>query len=327
MARQRGSRWQADAIIEGKRQRKSFATEAQANAWSSRYSQERPRAPVMEETLTSLAKALEVDLWGRGDNAVRARKVIEEAVGILGDLEVRDFKAIHVQKLTGAYLKAGLSDATVNRKFAVLSKLCRRAVDTDLVDRMPKFQRRKEPKGRDRFLTSHEEERLFADIAKISAASHDLVVFLVDTGARLGEALSLQWYQVNFETTAITFDKTKADVTRTVGMPTRVKVLMEARRDLDSPFADVNRYTFRDHWNRAKVTAGFKDDPLIVPHILRHTCASRIVQDGHSLKLAQLQLGHKNASMTERYSHLAPDALLQVLATLEKRGKAGVVER
>lgn len=327
MARQRGSRWQADAIIDGKRKRRSFATEVQANAWAARHRQERPRGPVVQETLSSLAKALEVDLWGRGDHAIRARKVIEEATGILGDLEVRDFKAIHVQKLTNAYLKEGLTDATINRRFAVLSKLCRRAVDTDLLERMPRFQRRKEPKGRDRFLTPTEEARLFAEIAKINPGSHDLVVFLVDTGARLGEALSLQWYQVNLDASTITFDKTKADVTRTVGMTTRVSALLEARRKLGSPFADVNRYTFRDHWNRAKVASGFKDDPMIVPHILRHTCASRIVQDGLSLKLAQLQLGHKNASMTERYSHLAPDALQQVLATLEKRGHAGVMER
>lgn len=321
MARQRGTSWQADAVIDGKRVRKSFPTEARAIAWEKANAITAPRQAVVEETISSLAGSLEIDLWGRGEWAMRAQQVIRETVATITDLPIKDFRTTHVHKLTSKWLEDGLSDASINRRYAILSKLCRRAVEAEMLDRLPLFKRRKEPKGRDRYLTPEEEDRLFAALRGISEADHDLVLFLVDTGCRLGEAFSLQWYQLDLKKGSITFDKTKADVTRTVYATERVRKLLEGRKSLSAPFADINRYTFRDHWNRAKTIAGFGDDPDIVPHILRHTCASRVVGDGLSLKLAQTQLGHKNATTTERYSHLAPDVLKGVVDTLERRGQ------
>lgn len=320
MARLRGNRWQADALVDGIRQRKSFATEALAVAWENKHKAARELAEqAKEETFVQLAEALEVDLWGRGAHAVRSMQVIREAEQVLGPLSIGDFKTIHVQRLVNHYHKAGLSEGTINRKFAALSKLCRRAVKTDLLDKMPYFERRKEPRGRDRFLTPKEEDKLFGAIKEISQDSHDLVVFLVDTGCRLGEAFSLEWYQVDMDRGTVTFDKTKADLTRTVWLTSRVKAILERKKNAEKPFS-LNRFTFRDHWNRGKIAAGFKDDPNVVPHILRHTCASRLVQAGVRIKLVQTQLGHKNLVMTERYSHLAPDALETVLGALESRG-------
>lgn len=330
MARLRGSRWQADALVDGSRVRKSFATEALAEAWEAKHkaaaraaeeAAERAAAVVEAETLKSLAKDLEVDLWGRGDNAVRALQVVDEATVILGaELTLKNFKAVHVQKLTNHWLGAGLADGTINRKMAILRKLCRRAVDTEVMDKMPKFPIRKEPKGRDRYLTADEEDRILDALGAINPESRDLVIFLVDTGCRLGEAFSLEWYQVNLDANTVTFDKTKADLTRTVSLTSRVREILKRYGNAEKPFT-LNRYTFRDHWNRAKVIAGFKGDPLIVPHIMRHTCASRIVQDGLGMKIAQTQLGHKVAATTDRYAHLAPDALKPVVATLERRGQ------
>lgn len=323
MARLRGSKWQADAVIDGKRVRRSFATEALANAWASQHTLAPLPAATAPETLEGLAKSLQLDLWGGGEQAIVGLRHVKEAQKLLGpDITFTNLKSYHIQLLTNAYLAAGLSPASINRRYASLSKLCRKAVKLELMDRMPEFERKREPKGRDRFLTDAEEDRIFEEIRAINARSEELFIFLVDTGARLGEAFSLQQYQLDFRAGTITFDKTKADVTRTVFMTSRVRDILIRSRTNPSPFSDVNQWTIRDHWNRAKKAAGFEHDPLVVPHILRHTCASRIVQDGHGLKLAQTQLGHKNASMTERYAHLDKDALSKVVGTLERRGRA-----
>ena len=324
MARQRGNRWQADAVIEGKRVRRSFETEALADAWSTAHEPETPLPAVAApETLAGLATSLQLNLWGSGDQAIAALRHVKEAQEILGPtITFRQLKPVHVQLLTSAYLAAGLQAGTINRRFASLSKLCSMAVDLELMATIPKFKRRKEPEGRTRFLTNEEEDRLFAELRAISARTEELFIFLVDTGARLGEAFSLKPYQLDFEAGTITFDKTKADVTRTVFMTTRVRTILERTAKQQTPFSDVNRWTIRDHWNRAKKAAGFEHDPLVVPHILRHTCASRIVQAGLGLKLAQTQLGHKNASMTDRYAHLDHGALSRVVDTLERRGRA-----
>jgi integrase len=326
MARLRGTRWQADALVDGKRRRVSFATEAEANAWEAEFTHEAehlpPTSAAVEETLLSLSKTLAKDLWGGGEHAVLSLQNIKQAVSFIGDIRVSTFKNIHVQKLTAAYLAADMGPATINRKYATMSRLLRRAVKIELLDKMPDFERKKEPKGRDRYLTPVEEEKLFAHLLVIDQRDHDLAVFLVDTGCRLGEAFSLKWYQVNMGSKRVTFDKTKADVTRTVSLTRRVVEILIRTQGNERPFSDINRWTARDHWNRARKAAGFEHDPLIVPHILRHTCASRIVQDGHSLLKAQRWLGHSSPAMTGRYAHLAPDTLDSVVETLDRGGRA-----
>ena len=50
--------------------------------------------------------------------------------------------------------------------------------------------------------------------------------------------------------------------------------------------------------------------PLIVPHELRHTCASLAIAGGANIKVLQRLMGHKTATMTlDRYGHLFPDDL------------------
>ena len=51
-------------------------------------------------------------------------------------------------------------------------------------------------------------------------------------------------------------------------------------------------------------------------HDLRHTFASRLTMAGVGLRATQDALGHKSVAMTVRYSHLAPDFLLNVVEKL-----------
>ena len=72
---------------------------------------------------------------------------------------------------------------------------------------LPEFRRQKEKSGRIRFLEYDEEDRLFAAIERHSEPYHRFCVFLVDTGARLGEAISLRWNDINDD--RVTFWVTK----------------------------------------------------------------------------------------------------------------------
>ena len=73
---------------------------------------------------------------------------------------------------------------------------------------------------------------------------------------------------------------------------------------------------YRALWNEAKAEVGLGTDHQVVPHILRHTCASRLVQGGIDIRRVQMWLGHQTLQMTMRYAHLATndlDACLNVL--------------
>jgi site-specific recombinase XerD len=56
-------------------------------------------------------------------------------------------------------------------------------------------------------------------------------------------------------------------------------------------------------------------------HTLRHTFASWLVENGTSLYSVKELLGHANFSMTQRYSHLAPDGLREAAKSIENHGK------
>lgn len=62
---------------------------------------------------------------------------------------------------------------------------------------------------------------------------------------------------------------------------------------------------------RAAKRAGIEKN--VTPHMLRHTCATELLEDGVDLKVVQDILGHKALSTTEIYLHVNPIRVEQAL--------------
>jgi integrase len=63
---------------------------------------------------------------------------------------------------------------------------------------------------------------------------------------------------------------------------------------------------FRKLFQSAGTRAGIEPVPRV--HDLRHSAASFMARAGFTLLEAAQQLGHSTTAMTERYSHVFPDA-------------------
>ena len=219
-------------------------------------------------------------------------------------------------------LKAqGLSNATVNRKLACLSVILQTAEDCGYRTAKPVLSRRKEYRGRDRFISPQEEVQVISLLEHWGKLDHrDCVVVLLDTGMRTGELFKIQRQDVDFtkgKYGIITLWRTKNDHPRSVPMTRRVCELIKARlqtvhgqTDRVFPF---DQYWLRHVWDKMKLTLGLQADKQFVPHILRHTCASRLIQRGVPLMMVQKWMGHESIQSTMRYSHLAPNALFDLV--------------
>lgn len=257
-------------------------------------------------------------LWDDGSHKYNVKSFLGEINEILNGEQFSGFSQEMLDRTVGTLRERGNSNATINRKMAALSKLLRKAYKMGDIFNLPEFIRQKERAGRIRFLEQDEELRLFAATRSRCEDSYRLSMFLVDTGCRLGEALGLTWNDIQDH--RVTFWFTKSNRSRTVPLTKRVrKVLDIPHQGMKGPFAMLNQVRYRAIWNEAKMEVGLGKDDQVVPHILRHTCASRLVRGGIDIRRVQMWLGHQTLQMTMRYAHLATNDLDSCVKVLEVR--------
>lgn len=300
-----------------------FDTQANLSPYERHYQYRLSSSPseVKETSLKILFGKYGDILWNNGSHKYNVTNFIGELNDLLEVPSFSVFSQEMLDELIGKLRKRGNSNATINRKMAALSKLLRKANKMGDVHSLPEFKRQKESAGRIRFLDHDEESALFSQIRSHSELYARFCIFLVDTGARLSEGLDLRWGDLT--DTRATFWVTKSGRSRSVPLTRRAALAITASdRRKPGPFSDIDQQRFRTAWHQAKEVVGLGDDKDVVPHILRHTCASRLVQGGIDIRRVQMWLGHQTLSMTMRYAHLASHDLEMCIPVLE-RASAG----
>ncbi|WP_081176661.1 tyrosine-type recombinase/integrase [Rhizobium rhizosphaerae] len=277
---------------------------------------------ITTHTLITLLERYGDTLWEAGKHRNNVTGFLYDLYEMMPQKEFSAFSQEMLDDLVNGLRRRGNSNATINRKLSALSKLLRKASKMGDIGTLPDFSRQKEKAGRIRFLEVGEEDRLFGALRETSDLYYRLCIFLVDTGARLGEALGLRWNDL--QGSMATFWITKSGRSRSVHLTTRAREAVAASKGKGlGPFEGIDQQQFRAAWKKAKAQIGLAHDDELVPHVLRHTCASRLVRGGIDIRRVQMWLGHQTLQMTMRYAHLASQDLAVCLPVLERKGVRG----
>lgn len=337
MARKRGNLWQADVRTpEGNRLRPTFKTKEAAEAWESAtklaIQEGKPydaKAPLPRRrahrdlsllgTLFDFTKKTEWDGQKAGETLARNGRIVMNHLG--ANTPVADITSGDIADMKVAFAQEGLSPSTVNRRVAALSKMLRIALDNEVIDKLPRIRWNKVEKTRFRFLDERE-ERILLNYWKAENLIHvhDLTILLIDTGARCySEMIPARWdaFGPGFKT--VTFWHTKTNRPRTVPLTSRSQKIVKDRHkefgDKTGPFWGLNKNTMQSRWENMRAATGLEG---VTPHVMRHTCCTRLVLGGVDVKRVMEWMGHDTISTTMRYMQIKPSSLEDALKALER---------
>lgn len=257
--------------------------------------------------------------WSQDKSASTHEVNAKQVMKALGpDILLEDITTEAVTEMIFEWEEAGSSGSTINRKISNLSTMLKVAADQGWLRAVPKLPRRKEGKHRIRWMDIQEEQRALNMADHLGLVTlKDFIIVAIDTGFRRAELLGFESRDFVNGLLHLHAGSTKNDDARAIPATDRVRNILNRRASAKRPFGDLSVPTLRYQWSVLKTALGCEDDPQWVVHMLRHTCASRLVQRGVPLAVVQKWMGHKNINTTLRYAHLAPDNLLDAMAKLQ----------
>ena len=317
--RKRSNSWTVDTMIEGKRHRKDFKTYNEAQD----YLHSNKKYSYKSLSLKDAIRDTYEYVWNNtpnGDNAYRNAELISYIIG--KDTCVKNIDTKTIDHVVKCLRLRNNSNNTINNKISSLMVVLKRCKDRGYIDRLPVFKRFKTSQGRLRFFTKEEEVNILNAHKKLNDLDFaNFIMFLIDTGLRTGEAVKLRWrdIQKQNDNTLLHVWETKNGEFRTVPLSSRCVDLLSSRGEglPDQVIFPYTKSTIRTKWNRVRNVLGYADDAEFVPHVCRHTCASRLVQNGVPIKVVQEWMGHKSIQVTLRYAKLQPNQLIDALAVME----------
>jgi len=227
----------------------------------------------------------------------------------MGGCDLTDLTADSLLKRR-AILEKRLAPATVNLYWFALSSLLTQAwVEWRwiTVHPMRQVRRLREPRGRVRFLSDEERQRLLAACQQSPHPHLYVIVRLaLATGGRHTELLRLTWQDIDLKRGILTFHDTKNHESRAVPLTANVVALLAQQRERYASCVFPRRNgramtSFWDSWRAVRQQANLRDFRF---HDLRHTFASYLAMSGANLLAIAELLGHKRLDMVKRYAHL-----------------------
>jgi integrase len=222
---------------------------------------------------------------------------------------------------------------TVNNALTVLSVLLRKAVEWNVIDRMPCTVRLLPiTKSTASFHDFGEYERLVEAAEFIDSTTHLIVLLGGDAGLRCGEMIALEWSDVDLAKRQLCVRRSdwngqvsapKSGRIRYVPLTLRLVGAFRQHRHLRSTRVlhhddgtALTRQQVQYRVKRAAQRASVREGV----HVLRHTFCSHLSMRGAPARAIQELAGHSELGTTQRYMHLSPAALDAAIQLLDGRG-------
>lgn len=161
-----------------------------------------------------------------------------------------------------------------------------------------------------------------------------ILEMLYSTGIRVGELVSIKLSDISFHNCMISvFGKGSKERNVLFGdiLYSKLKLYIDAGRN-ELLKNKQSEFLFLNHHGNPLTERGVEDilnrvirkgdlDFSIHPHMLRHTFATHMLDNGADLKVVQELLGHENLSTTQVYTHVSNERLRRVYLSAHPRSK------
>ncbi len=252
-----------------------------------------------------------------------------------------------VERYVGALRALGKAPASVARALVSVRSMHRFLVDEGMADLDPSADVGvpKVPAGLPKALSEAEVERLLGIIIgddAVARRDRAILEVLYSTGMRISELVGLSLPDLALtEGTLRAFGKgSKERVVPVGGLARRalaawieggnrgrasmVPDRWQRRSDADAVFLNARggRLSRQGAWgivHRAGGQAGLGG--RLTPHVLRHSCATHMLERGADIRVVQELLGHASVATTQVYTKVTADRLLAVYDAAHPRAK------
>lgn len=279
-------------------------------------------------TLIAVAEELLAEKQRQGeDDYVRTRlSVLRAITRCVPPDTVMPVPVSMVRQMIADMLDAGIKPNTINHRLQFLGRLHRYGnIELGQAWQNPVTGRMMPYRPRDQWLTREQAGALY------QAAQQQPVDWLADyvllglqTGLRPDEQRRLRRDQIDLGHGIIRFAVAETKSRRPDSVPlNRTARQIIANRPIRGEWVFsqpdgrcVTRRTLAWYFERAVQAAGV---PHCTPHVLRHTCASWLVQDGVPIADVSRLLRHADVTTTARvYAHLSPDQARRAADSLDR---------
>ncbi len=287
---------------------------------------------------------------GRAPTTIEAyRRELRRYVAYLADVPIGQATTDDVARYVRMLEAQGLAKSTVARSVVVVRSLHRFLAAEGLTDHdaTAQLETPRVPAGLPKAITEAQVERLLESVAgdrPVDRRDRVIVEVLYGCGVRISELVGLSVGDVDLDGRLLrVFGKGSKE--RIVplgrpaaqaleswfdpgGRPAMAPARWRSRDDADAVVLNQrgSRLTRQGAWlalsGRARLV-GLAD--VVHPHVLRHSCATHMLDHGADLRAVQELLGHASISTTQTYTKVATERLWDVYQQAHPRAMRGAV--